>query len=78
MSVFNDDTSGDRDWLNPIAMSQLCDAAASRSESVTLNGILYTIRYDDGKEHVHLKRADGGFVPMGFVEYHRIRGFQFE
>lgn len=76
MSVFTEDTSGDRDWLNPIAMSKLADAVDRRDSIIDLNGILYTLRYEE--RSVHLRRVDGQFVPMGSVSYDTLRGFQFE
>lgn len=76
VSTFSDDTSGDVDWLNPIAMSVLSSATQDRRDQVVLNGISYNLRYDE--RSVHLRRTDGGFVPMGSVSLDRLRGFQFE
>jgi len=76
MTTFSDDTSDDKDWLNPIAMSVLSSAVIDRRDVVILNGISYNLRYDE--RSVHLRRTDGGFVPMGSISYDNLRGFRFE
>ena len=81
------DESRSRNWLNPIAMSQLQAAVKARKTHVVLNGVKFTITYDitiyskvlrDHKECVRLKRTDGGFVPTGTISLKRILDFDFE
>lgn len=82
-----DSTSDSREWLNPIAMSQLQRAVKDEAKEVVLNGVKYLITY--GYRHtypasketidsVRLNRADGTFVPMGYISMKRILKFDFE
>ena len=81
------DARGDRDWLNPIAMSKLQVAVKARKDEVVLNGIKFSITYGqmftfpasgETRESVKLQRTDGQFVPFGYVPIKRILEFDFE
>jgi hypothetical protein len=75
------------DWLNPIAMSQLRDVVEVRGRTAVLNGIRYDLTYGhyvnfpvsgERLECVRLKRADGGYVPFGYLQVRRVLSFEFD
>jgi hypothetical protein len=74
------------DWLNPITMSQLKTAVIAKKKTVVLNGLKFNITYGiifhskvaDDYEQILLKRADGGYAPMGYVKLDKILNFNFE
>ena len=81
------DVRPDKIWLNPISMSQLKSAVMKKKNQVVLNGRLYDITYNQNwtskitgevREGIKLKRADGGFAPIGYVSIQRIMRFDFE
>lgn len=81
------DNRPDRDWLNPISMSNLKRAVEAKKTTVHLNGRPYIIQYghfweskltDEKIESVYLKRADGVMAPSGYVRMERILNFDFE
>ena len=81
-----DDTSKERDWLNPIAMSELQRAVKAKRKKVTLNEIEFEIQYGiqwtskvlEARDCIRLKRVDGDYVPFAYVSMARILNFQFE
>lgn len=84
-SIF--DKSPDKQWLNPIAMSNLKRAVQKKKDRVILHGIEYRITYGhiltytalrETVESIHLARTDGQFAPRGYVELRRILNFEFE
>jgi hypothetical protein len=85
-SVF--DTDPDRNFLSPIAMSQLQRAYKGRKREVVLGGIKYRITYgfsrmtkitNERVDSIRINRDDGqGFVPMGYVPVKDILDFTFE
>ena len=75
------------EWLNPIAMDRLQTAVKGKKKEVTLDGIKFNITYGYRRDYpvsresvdsVHLTRADGGFVPRGYISVKRIMDFKFE
>ena len=65
----------DRDWMNPIAMSQLKVAVKRNHHTVVLNGTEFTITYLGEKIRLNPVR---GFVPMGFFRIKDVLDFEFE
>lgn len=83
-SVYKD---GERDWLNPLAMRMLQNAVKGNKKEVILNGTKYRITYGyrrtypaskETVDSVRLNRADGTFVPMGYIPIKKILNFKFE
>jgi hypothetical protein len=75
------------EWLNPIAMDQLQTAVKGKKKEVVLDGVKYMIEYGFRRDYpvskeridsIRLTRADGGFVPRGYISVKRIMDFQFE
>lgn len=74
------------DWLNPIAMSELQKAVRKRAATVVLNGTRFDIEYGilwkyavtEDTECIKLSRADGGYVPFGYVSMKKILDFDFD
>jgi hypothetical protein len=81
-----DESSRERDWLNPIAMSSIQRAVKRKHENVILNGIPFSIEYGvmwkskliPDYECICLRRVDGGSVPFGYISIKRIQEFKFE
>jgi hypothetical protein len=80
------DASRTKEWLNPIAMSQLQAAVKAKKKSVTLQSGTFIITYghmfrsqvlDTVTECVHLS-PERGFSPCGYISLKKIKDFKFE
>lgn len=72
-----------KEWLDPIGMSQLQDAVLKNQDYAIIHGIKYNMTFGHmffrgERECVMLKRADGDFVPFGYVSLDKILAFDFE
>lgn len=70
-----------REWLQPSDLKELKKVIKDEGDTVILRGIKYTITYGfvrvypvskERVESVRLTRADGGFVPMGYIPLKKI------
>jgi len=81
-----DESSKERDWLNPMAMSELQRAVKDKRTTVVLNGIEFEIKYEikwhskvlNTRDCIRLKRTDGFYAPFAYVSMARILNFEFE
>lgn len=69
------------EWPNDPDMSALKVAVVNKAKTVVLSGTMYTITYgyrrnypasNETVDSVRLVRADGSFVPMGYIPIKRI------
>jgi hypothetical protein len=55
--------------FDPLEVMQLADAVKLQSESVTLGGRTFHLRYKEGKVHYG---PDRGYVPCGWIDIDKL------